>query len=438
MNRFIFHKRDHELTYLPMDFFFSYPFLVQLDLSNNQLFSLPLSISQCILLERIDISGNPMTRPPAVLFSLPKLRSNPHNIYFGKNQVCTEELAINIINDTSEIPQLSLQFEEVNIISHGNQKAIRSVTCAPDITTSLLFIMIHPEFQEFKNEILLVRKYKNHFLRIVPENVPISLYFIPGAIWSLELKYLPSKLSQCILPLVLSFIEEQMKIFPNDQVLKMNHNSILELQRNFTSFFANQVLYSLQSNWHLSSRHFKAQLRGRISGLPTDLLVTSTLDTVSICIPPSTYFVFNPSAISFDFVEDEKKPQSSTGILMCGDRGLMITDDSVTNLINLFEITLGEKSVQAFHHKQGRHIGEKDFLARATRQISIYTSFKDPRLIRDSPSLRNFETDHTKDSQILDYLRNVKSKYTRFTKISKEEVEKRNERIRLMKQIEKL
>ncbi|OHT02469.1 hypothetical protein TRFO_30415 [Tritrichomonas foetus] len=250
--KYIIDQSNQYITNFPMEHFFDYPYLVELNLSNNQLWSLPLSISQCILLERVDISENPMSRPPAVLFSLPKLRANPQNIIFGKNQVCTNELAHSIMEETYSLTQLRLSFLDFD-------SSPRIVSVAPNVTTMSLLMMIHPEVNSLKDYFVLTRAYKDYVLRIVPENVPISLYFLPNATWSFELKYLPPVILPPVLPLVKRFVYQQADIFKDDVVLQETVKDIIDFHETGKDKLY-QLLANLEKVPRLSARHFTAEL----------------------------------------------------------------------------------------------------------------------------------------------------------------------------------
>ncbi|OHT00882.1 hypothetical protein TRFO_32355 [Tritrichomonas foetus] len=362
MHPHIFDQSSTQMDSLHMEHFFDYPYLVELNLSNNQLWSLPLSISNCILLEHVDISNNPMSRPPAVLFSLPKLRTNPQNIIFGRNQVCTDKLAREIMNESANLNHCMFNFKEFDNSS-------RLVSFPPETTTLGLFQMLHPEALHLADYFVLVRTYKTYTLRIIPEEVPASLYFMPNAIWSFEIKYLPPSIPISILPLVRQYVVDQANIFKNDEKLTQLVQEIKQFKESDSSQLYN-LLRNLESSPYLCSRHFTAQLI--TSGSPRQIQITANAEGVSMSFSPSMYFTFNPRTISFDYIKDASS-NTEYHLLMCGNRALTISKESVSGLMTLFSYTTPEMEIPP---KKSR----KRFLEFAAKQIPKFLSGKDPRL----------------------------------------------------------
>ncbi|EAY23042.1 Leucine Rich Repeat family protein [Trichomonas vaginalis G3] len=316
-------ERD-KISFLRNDLFFDYSFLLELDLSNNNLHFLPLSISQCFLLERINISHNPIMIPPIVLFSLPEIRKHPENLRFGNNQKCTQKMVKQILSESSQLNQIVLNLTEPD-------GKITCISISPEITLHELFILTHPELSTIKDYIFIVRtvseKYK---LYLIPDLTPIAPYFYPDAKWSFELKYIPPTITPQILPLVKSYIIQQQEMHKEDmflaQALRLLPNDNTpqeELQQLSKKLFESELL---------SSRHFNVYLD---NGKKLDVGVTN--DCVSVKSANSNnYTLFKQTSISFDCV-------NSIFLLVCGDLALKLNKESAASLLPLFAISI-EKS----------------------------------------------------------------------------------------------
>ena len=406
IQKYVLDESERNLTDLAPDYFFNFPFLVELNLSNNQLWSLPLSISQCVLLEHVDISENPMSRPPAVLFSLPKLRAHPENIIFGKDQQCTKELAMEIMEETIDVNHLRLNFVDFD-------QSTRMVSVAPNITTMGLLMMIHPEVCNLRDSFVLVRKYKKNVLRIVLENVPISLYFLPEATYWFELKFLPNQILPSILPIVKRFVYQQCDKFKTDEELVGMKREIMEFHSEEKKDL-NQLLQRLESCPKLSSLHFVVKMDQTFDP-DHELVITANATAVSICDSPKSFYVFNPNAINFSYVRDIES-NFEYALLTCGNKALPIDEKCVKNLLPLLSITTPELPILT---KRKKDLG---FLKLASRQIEPYMKGKDIRFRMHEHLYENVDDE-------LEYLRNFKARYVVFNRIILNDENKRHRRI---------
>lgn len=309
-------------TKLDTGIFFDNPYLVELDVSGNQLFYIPTEISNCPLLRHVDLSGNPMNRPPAVLFTIPWLRAHPENIIYGNGQVCTRELATSILADVAKLGQCLFRMTDLE----GRRRKI-SVTAGT--TSHDFFCLAHPRLAHLVSYVFIVRKYKGTVLRFMPENVPIGLYMMEGAEWSFELKFLPSDLPVSLLPALREYVEAQSKHIPttNSEFYALKD----EVMR-FSGQDSMNLLQKLQECAAMCARHFEATILNGETGKQSKIRIVVTNDSVCIVSPPSTYYVFGPRSISFSIVQD-------SCLLMCEDLVLILAPESVEKLMPLFAMT---------------------------------------------------------------------------------------------------
>ena len=302
--------------------FFDNPYLVELDISGNQLLYVPLAISNCSLLRQVDLSGNPMNRPPAVLFSIPALRAHPENIVFGNGQPCTRQLALSIIGEVSKLGQCLLHIRDLE----GRRKKI---SVAADTTTHDFFVLAHPKLAHLVSYVLIVRKYKGFVLRFMPEDVPIGLYVLEDAEWSFELKFLPSDLPVSLIPALREYVEVQAKhVSPADSQFRSLKEEVIR----FTGQDSRGLLERLQECASMCARQFEAKIINGDGGLQSRIRIVVTNDSVCVVSPPSTYYVFGPRSISFAVVQD-------SCLLMCEDLVLVLAPESVDKLMPLFAMT---------------------------------------------------------------------------------------------------
>ena len=359
---FIYDQSGMDKKFLHMEHFFDYPYLVELNLSNNQLWSLPLSISNCILLERVDISNNPMSRPPLVLFSLPRLRTNPRNIIFGNNQECTEELAREIMKETYKLNHCFYTFRDFD-------SSTRIVSFPPDVTTLSLLKLLHPECANLADYIVFVRTYKKYVLRIIPEDVPASLYFIPNAEWSFEIKYLPPFIPFSILPLLKQYIFQQYEKSEKSKELEATVQFVKSFNSNDPSQLFDLVK-KLEDFQQFCSRKFTAELDTQVNHKLITLYANA--DGVSLYSSGNSYFTFHPRTISFDYIEEITSGKNYF-LLTCGNRALLINKSSLPELMILLSYTTPEMP-QYTKKKQ------KNFLDIPSKTTTTYRKSKNPSL----------------------------------------------------------
>lgn len=388
--------------------FFDYPYLVEINLSNANLWTLPLSISYCVLLERINISHNPMSRPPAVLFSLPKLRANPHNIIFGNDQICTRKLALNIINECDSLNHTMINLKDID-------GSTRVITCPPQTTTLSFLQMVHPELI-FIDYIALVRTCrfheKDYVLRVIPEKVPISLYFYPDAVWSFELKFLPPSNPPQVYPLLKQYVNEQFIKYKNDDPLLKQLNE----QMQNTKEGDPAILSELRKSRYISSRVFKAKLSNS-----KDIEISLNARNSSVIFSKTSYYTFSNRSISFNYVEDDNS--NFLCFLVCDDKALCIERQSVKDLMTLFSYSYPEMDLREKRNSSSKN--KNDFLSLVTTTIPNCLSFN-PNL----SYLFSNKQPAQNEEKSLDELRNIKGLRVRFIDVNYS----RNENVQLSSQ----
>jgi len=243
---------SHKLKKLPNDVFFGFNFLMELDLSNNNLKYIPLSISQCFLLERINISGNKMKQPPLVLFSLPKIRNKPENLVFGQHVQCTRVIM-------EESLALSSIYNSVLLTFIEHDRSLRKVSLSPDTTLYEMVVLLHPEYIDICPFLFLVRSYKGNDLYLKPENLPILLFDIPNATWSIELRFVPPILTPSLFPLLRHYVIQQMLVSPNHPDLIKCLN-LIPCDNEYNKIDIQSITEAVKSSEIMSSRRFVIEL----------------------------------------------------------------------------------------------------------------------------------------------------------------------------------
>ena len=169
-------------------FFFRQPNIVEADFSNKGVAFLPLSISQCSLLSRVNLTGTLLSRPPIVLFAIPWLRSHPERIVFGTGQKCSRELVERVFASAGDYGQCETTFVDWN----GEK---RMISFSPEISARELVCLLAGPAAVFIDSLMLVRTVvvggKQHVLRIRPGDEPAVVYFYPECVFSLAFRFVP-------------------------------------------------------------------------------------------------------------------------------------------------------------------------------------------------------------------------------------------------------
>lgn len=305
-------KSNEGISELNADFFFNFQFLVELNLSNNEIMYLPRSISQCFLLERVDITFNPMNKPPPVLFSLPYIRAHPENLFFGQNLICSRSLMLTILSEIDIFNQCIISFAN----AYGQKIKI---SIAPDTTLMEFLLLVHPEFRTMAQYLFIVRRCQGTILRLSPDCTPICLYDVPNAEFSIELKFIPPDITDSSIMLIKSYIKTQAEIFTNDTELQ-------DIASKLDSMTAEHIINSVDQCQKLNCKYFVTKL---IDG--TELTIIAQEKTVTICSSPLCYHVFALSSIKFSYVD-------SYYLLVCDKKALVLDPSSISSLLPLFSL----------------------------------------------------------------------------------------------------
>lgn len=322
-------------------------------MSNNNLGTLPLSLSQCSLLKHINISGNQLVRPPAILFSIPWLRTHPENIIFGDNQKCTKELAQSIIEECKSMNQCSISITDLE----GNN---RKLSFTPDTTSSEFFTMCHPSMSHLISNVIFVRKCGSSVLQFIPDTVPLSLYLLPNATWSFEFKYLPSHVPVSVFPLLKGFVESQLQ-YVEDQKTSKKISALLE---QFKGDDTRDLISFLEAVPCMCARQFHVQYMQNGRYTPLTILVTN--NCVTLRFSKSLYQNFNTDSISFDYVD-------RSCLLFCGGSALVIEEEYVPDLLPLFAMTIRKDQLKIRSEVS-------PFTALISKSMIAYVRGKDDRM----------------------------------------------------------
>ena len=353
MGEFVLDLSEQGLKELDPLLFLERPLLVELDLSNNNLVSLPESISQCSLLKYVNISGNPMMRPPPVLFSIPALRAHPENIIFGSGQTCSRELALMILEDCDKLNQCMLEFTDLEGMN-------RVVSFPASTTIREFFLLAHPATAFLDEYVLMVRNCRGRTLRFAVNDIPLSLYIIPDAEWSFELALLPPNLPASMWGALAKYVEAQ-AIFAD-----ANDKTFWELRKSVQGFRGDDVqslIHKLEEHHSMSSRLFRVDLLHCGNKIPVKVMITK--DSVALVATRKFYYGFGRQSITFDYVED-------SCLLVCDGKALLISNDGLEGLLPMFAMTLVDMEEVTDHRLDS-------FRDIARVSVGRYESVKDRR-----------------------------------------------------------
>ena len=313
--------QPQKISFLPNDCFFQFSFLLEIDLSYNNLTFLPLSISQCFLLERVNIAHNPISSPPLVLFSLPQIRKHPENLIFGNDQQCTRKIMLQTLKQSQSMNQLVLQFIEPNT-------SVTILSVAPETTLHDLLVLSHPQLANISNYLFIVRTYKQHHLYLTPDSMPIAPYFYPQASWSIELRFIPPIFNVSIVPLLRHYVIEQLLKFKNDTFLQ-HCQDMIPLDIDATDQDLKKIAAKFQESPLLSACHYTAYLE---DGKQLDIAATN--ECISIREQNSSnYIVMKPNSISFDCV-------NTIFLMVCGQNAVKLNKSTAADLLPLFALAV--------------------------------------------------------------------------------------------------
>ena len=372
MSRFVLDLSEQGLTEIDPAMFFERPFLVELDLSNNKLVHLPESISHCSLLRYVNISGNPMMRPPPVLFSIPGLRAHPENIVFGDGQTCSRALAQAILEDAEKLNQCVLEFIDL-------EGAKRRVSFTPGTSTREFFLLSHPSAPHLHEYVLLVRNCGGHVMRCALDDVPLSIYVVPDAVWSFELALLPPDMPASMRQALVAYVAAQAA------VADKNDKKFWELEKlvqNHTASDMRALIRRLEDHLGMSSRQFVIDLVHCASKVPVRALVTK--DSVALMATPGFYCAFGRQSLYFDYVEN-------TCLLVCDGKALIISEECLERLLPLFALTL----VEIDDAEEDYRVELFQDIARTS--VARYEAVKDRRFVQHHCNIQAHDLDAALD-----------------------------------------
>ena len=392
------------LTSLDSRVFFENPFLVELNLSNNEIAAVPEAISNCALLKRIDISGTQIVRPPRVLFAIPWLRAHPENIVFGEGQRCSVDLAREIVKSCRNGEQCLLNFKDLEGVT-------RCLAIAPDVTSLDFFTLAHPHLAHIVSYVVIVRVCGGHVLRFIPDDVPMSLYVIEGASWAFELRFLPPDISRPMIPALVQFVEAQAAF------AERHDKEFSELRASVRTFMGSNVkplMGRLHEHAVMCARHFSVNVMNK--GSTQKITISVTNDAVCVAVSTKEYYVFPPRSLSLDYVNKKY-------LLVCGTKGLVIARESVEQLMPLFAIT----SVEPDMDLRLRHSFFADI---ALKSMATYLNAKSDEVGSRNLGLRS----HQLDQELAKYRQAESMFRKRYEMVSESESPKvRSSRRRLKK-----
>ena len=358
---------------ISVDFFFKFPSLIDVNFSGFPYFYIPLSISQCHLIERIDLTNTNFSAPPSILFSLPQLRAHPENILFGDDQKCSVDLMHNIIEDSKKCNQGSYKFIDID----GSENI---VSFSAETTTNDFVLVMHPELEQFMKYIFLVRTVSlneenaTFKLYIIPENVPLVLYQYPDAVWSIELRFIPNNVSKDFFPYLASYLSLR---FPGSAIEK---EALSIMKKCNNQQILDNFLEKINSDEKISIFHFKAKLENQ-----SEISIYVNSESIAISVNNSSYFVCDNRKVRLSYITDYT-------LLVINDRALVIQPSSVQDLSFLFSLISPDYPLRKINQRElySNKQKKQSFAQIAMKTLAI--SYKTKRQNRPAPMPLNIAT----------------------------------------------
>ena len=190
--------------------------LTSLKLSNRDSRTISNEISQCFLINSIDLSDSSLVIPPSCLASLPLILINPKKMIFHKGEIATQEILIKMIDLTYYSPDCELNFliPSIGLI----KKTFPAYTSITEV-----FKSIYLNYDLVNENFLLCRTFLNDFKLYLPlSNLPIGIFHIPEAIWTVSMYNIPKQQNLNLLNILLikDFIQNRCNEHsPNQQII---------------------------------------------------------------------------------------------------------------------------------------------------------------------------------------------------------------------------
>ena len=293
------------------DFFLRYQYITELNLATYPNYFIPLSVSQCQLIETVNLSDTTFSQPPAILFTLPQIRAHPEKILLGDEQVCTRSLMLDILAGCKYYQSFSMKFKDPQ--QEGNQYSI--ISFSPETTVLDFILLTHPKLAIYIQYFALVRtiqhKNKAHRLFLLPDEMPLVLYQYPGATWSIELRSTPTyELPTELEPYVDFYIQ---------RLSERQTEPIENKPRTEPTSYLNYI-----PTFKISLKVNKAVKEGQI---------TVSNSTISLSVGSSTYYVFENRNVHLAFITGKY-------LLFFGKKALVLESNCISNLLPFFEYTI--------------------------------------------------------------------------------------------------
>lgn len=312
-----------------------------------------------------------MMRPPPVLFAIPWLRAHPENIVFGGGQACSKELAKAILSDCDKLNHCIVEFTDLEGVK-------RRASFAAQTTTREFFLLSHPSAPYLDAYVLLLRNCGGHILRCALDDVPLSLYVVPGAVWSFELALLPPDLPATMRGALLEFVKAQAEVA---DAKDKKFRELEKLVQTHQGSDMRGLIRRLEDHPRMSSRQFVVDLMHCASKVPVRVMVTK--DAVALVAAEGFYYAFGRHSIWFDYVED-------SCLLVCDGKALIISADCLERLLPLFALTLVEPDEEEDYRCEL-------FQEIARSSVLRYEAIKDRRLASANGNIQADALDTTLD-----------------------------------------
>jgi hypothetical protein len=336
---------------LPAHFFLRFSFLVELDVSGRpDIAWLPPSISQCALLRRVDISRTAIARPPPVLFAIPALRAEPARIRFGDGERCTAALARAVLRECRAAPMAAITLQDP---AGGSRRIAFPSDLRPADVVSLAF----PHLRPLIPYLFLVRTCGAAQLRITNPHVPLALYALPGAEWSLKLRYLPPIRLESTNPLVLNFVKE----------LSISYK---ELEKRIGDAVDHLLLKPLLTARRCTVRPLKTPAaRSR-----PPIVIAATNEWAAITCGEASYYVFPTADLALDL------NAADIPVLVCGQNAIPLEQlgdpEKMLALLPVFALAAGE-----FVNGEAVEPERRPFEALVAESVPAFVSGTNPRMV---------------------------------------------------------
>jgi len=165
--------------------------LINLEISGKEIRDVSSLISQSFLIKSVNLGSTQVSIPPSYFLGLPLILTNPKQLLYIKWGNDNSNIIGKMIDLTYYEPDCEILLKKPN-----SKQEIRNF---PAYTSFLeIFKSVYPHLSIDTSNYLFCRTFKNQTKLLLPIcNLPISVFHIPGSVWTIEFRNFPSSLVLC-------------------------------------------------------------------------------------------------------------------------------------------------------------------------------------------------------------------------------------------------